>query len=215
MRNISNRLKVLVLIAVGLLSIIALMGIIHRSIDVPLSNGGSVRITPASLWRSCWSAASCKITYQPKGMEAGTIVLWQDFFDEPIIVMPAADGKKLMCLYEFDVDLRLFKIDPTKPFKPIPATSWGCLDRILYSSTWEVEEAEIGDWQEALEYLKNLQPSAFMHEVVPTHDIGIVRLGLDSKTRLNILQRMEGQIKFMVESGAIHWPVNSDTTRTK
>lgn len=199
-------------IGLGLVIGVALMGMVHRSIQVSFVNGSSVSITPASLWSSCGAGSSCKILYKASGKEAGTVALHQDFFDEPVIVMPVSNGEKLLCLYEFDVDLRLFRIDPAKPFKPIPATSWGCLDRVLISSPWEVEEADIADWQAALEYLKNLPSDTFMREAVPTHDLGIMRLGVGSESKLNLLQRMEGQIKFMVASGATHWPVNSDTT---
>lgn len=190
------------LYVLGLVAVIVLMGFVSRSIKVPLNNGGAAQMKPASLWGSVCGAERCSINYQPKDGEAGTVLLWQDFFDRPIIVIPAPDDKVLLCLYDFDVDLRLLRIDPTKSPKPFPPKS--NLDAIVCASPWCIETGTTNDWQEMLDYLKSLPSGAFKRQSVPAYDLGIIRLHGSPEY---IQQWMEGQIKFMHQFGATQWPV--------
>ena len=182
-----------------------LAGSVSRTIKLQLRNGGSVRITPASLWNTCKADSSCKICYQMDGEEPGTVSLWQDFFDEPIIVISSNDGKTLLCLYDFDVDLRLLRFDPTRNPKPFLPQSR--LDTIVCASPWYVEAGTTNDWQEILDYLKNLTPGDFSHQAIPIHDFGILRFGVGESARQNLLRGIEEQIKVMHQFGAIQWPV--------
>ena len=195
----------MLLLGSGLVAAVALMGLVRRSIDVPFGNGGFVRITPASLWGSCRSGADCKIFYHPSDGESGTVALWQDFADRPIVVTLAANGKALLCLYNFDVDLRLLRIDSTQNPEPFPSKSR--LDTIVCSSPWHVESGTTNDWQEMSDYLKSLLSEAFKRQAVPAYDLGVMRFGLGQETRENLLRRMEEQIAVMHQLGAAEWPV--------
>jgi hypothetical protein len=181
-----------------------LAGFISRTIKIQLGNGGSARITPASLWNSCKADSNCKIVYQKISGESGTIALWQDFFDEPVIVMSSSDGKALLCLYDFDVDLRLLRIDPTHSPKPFLPQSR--LDTIVCASPCYIEAGTTNDWQEILDYLKNLSPTDFSHQAIPIHDFGIIRFGVGESARQNLLRGIEEQIKIMHQFGATQWP---------
>lgn len=193
------------IVVLALTVAVVLMGLIHRDVDVSLSNGGFIRITPTSLWGSCGSGAGCRIFYRSSGGESGAVVLWQDFADKPIIVVPATDGKTLLCLYNFDVDLRLLKIDPTQNPKPFPPKSR--LDTIVCSSPWHVESGTTNDWQEMSDYLKSLPSDAFKRRAVPAFGLGVMRFGLGQEARENLLRRMEEQITVMHQLGAAEWPV--------
>jgi hypothetical protein len=191
----------------GLLLVVAIasMGLVRRSIDLSFGNGSFVRVTPASLWSSCGSGSSSKIFYHPNGVKSGTVALWQDFADRPIIVMLATNGEALLCLYNFDVDLRLLKIDPTQNPKPFQPNSR--LDAIVCSSPWHVESGTTNDWQEMSDYLRGLSSDAFKRQTVPAYDLGVMRFGLGQEARENLLRRVEEQITVMHQSGAAEWPV--------
>jgi hypothetical protein len=115
--------------------------------------------------------------------------------------MLAAD-KTLLCLYNFDVDLRLLRIDPAK--SPKPFSSESRLDAIVCASPWYIEAGTTNDWQEMLDYLKKLPSGAFKSQSVPTFDLGIISLHGSPES---IQQRIEGQIGLMHRFGASQWPV--------
>jgi len=189
----------LVLVLIG----VPVMETFRKEIEVPLRNGGSLHVKPASFWRSL-KGSMCQIDYRPKDKTAGTVFLFQDFLHKPIIVVPVADNCAILCLYECDADLRLLRIDPDKDFQPFPTDSWSCLNAVVCSSPWKIEEAEIGDWKRALLYLKGLPPGDFIGQTVPVLDFGVTRVTLKRKV---VEQRLEGQIRLMIESGATRWPV--------
>jgi len=152
---------------VGLALAIVMLGFVPWSKTVALSNGGYARFTPASFFNDLRleGEASSTISYQPKHGRAGKIVLWADLFDGPIMVMPASDTNVLLCLYDFDISLRLFRIDTSKEFKPLSPDN--SIKRILFSSTWEIDYGTSADWEEVLNYVKNVSPSVFAHQSVP------------------------------------------------
>lgn len=174
-------------IGIGLVVVIALIGMIHRSVEVRLSNGGFVRITPASLWGSCLFKTGCKIVYQPKDGKVGTVVLLQDSDSQLAMIMPAPDGKSLLCLYDADVVLRLMRIDPAKTFKPFPEKSY--LNWIVLASSWDVEQGTTNDWQEVSEYLRTVSPDIFHQEAGTKLDLGISRSHYEKDDLLPVVER--------------------------
>lgn len=172
--------------AVAILVIGAAMGFVKQSVDVPLGDGAVAHIKPASTWGSLRTRATASITCESKETRGGTVLLWQDFFHWPITVIPSSSSNVVLCLYEFDVDLRLLRIDTARKFKPFPSGS--VLTQIVCSSTWSVEAGTTNDWQEALAYLRKLPSGAFKRQSVPALSFGIVRL---HSRRDLILDRIE------------------------
>jgi len=194
--------KVTALIILGVVAILSLMAFSHRSGAVALRNGGYVHIRPPSIWASI-RGARCRIVYRSNREESGTIDLWQNLVHWPVAVMAATNDNALLCLYEFDTDLRLLRINLARKFKPFPTANSSCLSSIVCSSPWEVEEAKIGDWQQSLARLKDTSagsPSRQMTGPWP------VAFGYNSKATL---RRMEQQIKLMLDNGASQWPVTT------
>ena len=190
-------LRTCALAGLGVLILASLTGFRHRKVDLCFSNGDRVSIKPAPFWRSV-RGSDCAIFYRPRAGEAGTVVLWQDLVHGVIAVVPASRTNVLLCLYDFDTDLRLIKIDATMRFVSLPAktaTYSGCIGAVVCSSPWNIEEAKIGDWQETIEYLKKSPPR---------HSFGLFGVGGQRK---HVLQRVEEQIKMMVDNGATEWPV--------
>jgi hypothetical protein len=152
-------------IFLGIFFGIALLGLVPRSANVPLSNGDCAHITRASFCRSLFSEANSTISYKPKVGEAGSIVLWQSAFDGVVTLISATDSNVLFCLYDYDTGFRLFRVDTGKVFKT-PAQG-SDLNRILFTCTWEIEDGSPADWQEVLKYLHKVSPKTFAHQTVP------------------------------------------------
>ena len=150
----------------GLLVVIVILGFVPWSKKVLLSNGNYARITPASFFNDLRleGGASSTISYQEKNGGAGKIVLWADAFDGPIMVISSHDTNVLLCLYDFDINLLLFRIDTSRKFKLLSPN--GSLNRILFFSTWEIGHGTSADWQEVLNYLHHVSPSGFARQSV-------------------------------------------------
>jgi len=189
--------------AIGLAICFVLNGFMKQQIDVAFSNGCYTRIIPASFWSSCGTGSNCQLFYQPPNETAGTISLWQDLFDKPIIATLSGDGKSLLCLYNYDVDLRLLKIDPAMDASHNSFSQESGLNAIVYSSPWHVEAAGGKDWQAMLDYLKRLSPEDFKRQSVPAQGFGFFRLYGSSKP---LQQQMEVQINLMKQDGTNQWP---------
>src|ERR1035441_6897561 len=140
------------LIMLGFPVVFALLGAVPCSKRIPLGSADYALVTRASFFRSIFPEAYSTIMFHSKHGQDGSVVLWQDIFDGPIILIPGKDTSELLCLYDFDVDLRLFKIDTSKTFNPLPPNSG--LNHILFSCTWEIDEGTSGDWQELLNFLQ-------------------------------------------------------------
>ena len=156
---VNNRMKLSLL---GVILIAILMAIIPSNTSMYLKNGNSVSLVKASFFRSFFPEANCKISYTPKTSSSATIVLWQSVFDGPILFISSTNSSALLCLYDYDVDLRLFKIDATKPYNPIKTN--GELNRILFTSSCEIQEGMASDWQEVLSYLRTAQPHMYANQ---------------------------------------------------
>jgi len=195
LHNMRGALKFGGLAGFSLIGVCALTGVFNRAIDVALRDGGSARITPASSLRALRNGATATIWYQPRGAQAGTIVLWQDFFHHPVMVLAAADTNVLLCLYEFDVGLRLLRINPAKKFNAFSAGSE--LGFMVSTSPWEVEMGKTNDWYTVLEYIKGLRDGEFKRQVVPTLNLGGLRLRWN---RDRVLERLETDTNFTTQN---------------
>ena len=69
-----------------------------------------------------------------------------------MLLISSAKTNAFFCLYDFDTSMPLFRIDTSKPFKPVPTS--GSLIHILFTSSWEIREGNDADWDEVLEYLQ-------------------------------------------------------------
>lgn len=161
--------------------LLALTGAIVVPISVPWSKkiplrSGYALVTKASFVRSLFPDAYSTISYRPDHGQAGAIVLWQDAFDGPVMLMSATDTNVLLCLYDYDTCFRLLRIHTDKGFKPLPPGD--DLNRILFTCTWEVESGTTS-WDEVEGHLRNVSPRDFARETVT---VGV--RGLNSASNL-------------------------------
>ena len=190
-------LVITVSIGLGLSVFIVLIGSIRRSVELSLSNGGYICVTPPSLWGTFLSKSSWKIFYRPKDGEAGTVILLGDTplqleAGQPAMIIPAANGKTLLCLYYADVLYRLMRIDQTQKSKPFPKDSY--LNYIVLGSSWDIKPGTTNDWYEVAEYLKTVPLSTYNKEALTTLDLGIWRFYF---SREDLLSAVELQITNM------------------
>jgi hypothetical protein len=184
---------------ISIVSVVAflLSGFLRQRIDVTFSDGSFARITPASTWNSFQEGSKSTITYTSKSGQAGTVVLWQDFFHFPITVLPARDPNVLLCLYDFDVDFRLIRINTAKKFKPFLPGS--ILNSIVCVSPWEVRAGTTNDWEVTMDYLKKIRPSEFKRVSVPSLSFGIMHV---HRNRDTLVDRLETGASFISDDNA-------------
>jgi hypothetical protein len=195
-------LKIACVGAAALLVVFIAADFSGRDGDVPLSSGDHVHIKSASTW-ALVRGSYCRLTWQPKDGEVGTVDFWQDLVHGLIAIMPAANTNVILCLYEFDTDLRLIRVDATTRFRSLSLKNSTCLSATVCSPCWNVEEADIAEWRYALNYLKN-SPARLLDRSVAR--LWPLRL---SPSLYPILRRMEGQVKLMLDNGTKQWPVNT------
>ena len=168
----------------GALVLVLLLGLCRPSTDFILNNGGNVRMRPPAFWRALFPEASCSISYKGKNGQIGTVVLWQSAFDGPVTVFSSSDTNVLLCLYDYDVDFRLFRIDTARPFQSDPTNT--VLNSILFTSSWEITDGTEDDWRETLNYLAHTTRSHFSR--------GSICVGTRfGQTPSSILKRLEYQ----------------------
>ncbi len=154
------------LFALGFVILTLTWLLIPSSRTIPLNNGASARVKLATFIRSLRQEAFCTITYEPKEGQSGAVILWQSIFDGPMMLISSTNANVLYCLYDYDVDVRLFGIDTSKRFKPLPSSN--DINSILFTSTWEIQYGADSDWQEVLNYLQKASSKDFKRHLLPS-----------------------------------------------
>ena len=204
MKSLTSKKRAGWLVVIFLLCFIILFfAFFSRKMEIYLNNGGDLFVKSPSLLNSL-RGAECKIVYRPDETRSGTINLWRDLVDQPVLLMPISKGKSLFCLYNYDTNFRLMCIDPESKYISFPTNNWSCLNGAVCSTPWAIREANLTEWIQALNQLKEMSLSEFKRCRVPIYDFGIVRCGFGYR---DISDTMEGQIKQMQQAGSDQWPI--------
>jgi hypothetical protein len=115
--------------------------VIHRNVRVRYKNGDWVEMKPASLYESI-AGGACEINIRTASRE-GRIVFHQDMHDSPVLVVPAGSINVFYCIFDYDVDTQLVRIDLNKPFQPAPRK--GFVRSNVIVSTCGIERVERED----------------------------------------------------------------------
>ena len=86
------------------------VGVIHRAVRVRLKSGDLVEMKPDSIFRS-FDKGSCEIHIRTASRKKARIVLYQDFCDGPMIVVPGASPNVYFCVFDADIDVQLLRIE--------------------------------------------------------------------------------------------------------
>lgn len=146
-------------------ALFALLGFVPRNKHFPIGDVGNADVALMPFWRSLFPEAYTTIYYKPNQGQAAKIVLWQDIFDGPVALLSGQETNVLLCLYDYDIELRLFRINTSKPFQPLPSNS--NLNKILFASTVKIEDGNAADWREVLDYLHNSSKTDFVRQSIP------------------------------------------------
>ena len=135
---------------------------VPRGKKIPIGDGYA-RITKPSILRSLFPEAYATISYHPDRGQAGSIVLWEDIFDGPVMLVSGTNKNVLLCLYDYDTCHRLLRIHTDRAFKPLATDS--DLKNILFACTWEIEDGTTS-WDEVLDHLHKVSPRDFSRQTV-------------------------------------------------
>jgi hypothetical protein len=133
---------------------------------VAVPNGGEAHACGAPLWRAVFREAKASFDYTTKKGDRGSFAFWEDIADGPIMLMQGKDTNILYCLYDFDVELILVRIDTSKPnnLSPLPDR----LNRITFDSTWSLTEADFSEWQYVISELQHMSSRDYRRQLLPS-----------------------------------------------
>jgi len=106
-----------------------------------------------------------RIYCETKDGKSGTIQLLQSLFYGPVVFFTGEETNVIYCLYNNDVDVRVLKIDLSKPFNR--KELYNCNTYIVEASPWGIEEPTAKDWQTALNFLRTVKPDQFERQHIP------------------------------------------------
>jgi len=126
----------LIRVGLGMLAIAVLLAAIPRTIRVPMKDGGQVSFVQPSLIGKFF-CSNCTIKFSPREGKTNSVELAQDTFDGPMMVVASTNTNVFICIYDFDVDLLLIRIDLSRKFEPLPPKS--PLQGSLLGATCKIE----------------------------------------------------------------------------
>ncbi len=206
-------LVILLVAATGLTLAVVLTGL-SVTTRIPLGNKTFVRVRTPSFWKAL-SGAPCALDYRSalgRGESVGTITLWRDLVNMPTLLIADGNDGSFFCLYQFDMDWRLLRIDPRRRFVSFPSDNWSCLSNEVCSTPWEIKEADLSEWQRSLATVVRMSSSEFKRQRIPIYTLAGLRLG-DSRNTVQTV--MEIRIHRMVAAGTTQWPIITSRRHSK
>jgi hypothetical protein len=140
-------------------------GCLRKATSITLADGSCARAERAGFLRALFPEANTIITYKPRQGQVGAVVVWQDAFDGLVTVISGREEGVLLCLYDYDVDFRLLRIDTKKRTMSLPPGTE--LRSYLFNSSWEITVGRPDDWAEIVNYLKSVNPKHFKRQSLP------------------------------------------------
>lgn len=190
--------KIVGISTLGLLALAVFVLCSSRSVNIPVGTEEVIHIKPASLLAS-FLDSKCSMTYRSMGKDSGVVLLLETRVDWPILVIPSRNSSVILCLYDYDGDLRLLKIDRSKTFKNLADDT--PLSFIVLSSPWQIDDGNNDDWQRALRYLEEVDPDSYKNHTIPSFDVRFMRSYVDRK---QLLQRVVQRMKFLFKDNRIN-----------
>lgn len=187
--KLKRGLTAMILIIAGLLFAFIIAGCFSWKVETSLPTGSIVRIKSAPFVMSFFDS-QCEISYGQKSKNGGKILLLDSRPEGPIILIPSTNNKVFFCLYEFDVELRLLKIEPETVFRMFPTNS--TLSEVVIESPWQISDGDASDWHEAIQYLKHLSPNEFSQQSLSGINLLFFKI---CTGREALIRRVEKQIK--------------------
>lgn len=185
-------IKYAALITVVFLLCILVIATIHRKINVVFENGGSVKMIAASILGSR-SGSTCRIEIDSKSGKHARLDLFQDWSGGPTMVIPTTNENVFLCIYDYDVDFQLLRIDLSKKYRPLAASVF-LKANVLHSDceVTRVLKTDTNDWSIAVATIQRM-PVRQYRRGVNGLELGIFSLHTTQKTLLKILRNFGDQ----------------------
>jgi hypothetical protein len=146
--------------------------LIHRDIKIHFKNGDSLTVKPASLYESINAISGsspygrCKLNIQTSSGQTAQVDLYQDVYNLPIIVLPAGSNS-FFCIYCYDVDIQLLRIDLSQPFQPSKSKRFISANVLKSSCNIErIETTDAANWAAAQAALERISAREYKSEVI-------------------------------------------------
>jgi hypothetical protein len=166
----------------------------NRTTDLRLVGGSAISVKLPSFFGS-FCDSQCSITFTSKQGDVGTVDLYSGFFENPIMMIVPTNDNVLLCLYNFDVDIRLLKIDTGKAVQSLSLTNE--LGAIVCASPWNVEPGTDSDWETVIACLEQTQAKVFTTQPVSVLYLEYIPL---SVKRQPLLRRIRHQMQVLSDS---------------
>lgn len=160
----------------------------HKHIEVRFGESDSLEIRPASLIEATLRG-KCSVDIRTSSNRKAHIELYQDMSNSPVLVIPAKEAGIFVCIYDYDVDFQLLRINMNQPFDPKPGE--GFVKSNVLSSTCKVERIgtnEDLDWSTVKDALMQMPRSAYRQQA-----IGCDFLQTDQQTLLDAIRNHGNQ----------------------
>ena len=150
---------------IALLAIVGVVALLPQGKRIPLADGASAEVRRSGFLRALLPEAKTTINYTSPARQAGRLIIWQGPFAGPVLLIPAHRTNVFLCLYDYDVDYRLLRIDTSRPFRAL--LEGVTLRKILFASTWDIQEGDSADWEDLVAYLQQLSTHSFEQQSIP------------------------------------------------
>jgi hypothetical protein len=208
--------------SVGFLTVILLSCVIHKTIDIPLIGGGSIRLTQPSVLELVFKSTSTMAFNSGPGKE-DIVILRRDYFDSPVIVIPSTKSNLFFCVYDNDVDWQLIRVDVSGQFRPLPRTNPLC--DVVQFATCKIErvlKTDTNDWNLVAIALEKMSETEYKDQSLGLNLFGY-RVRADRKKLAASMRNFgdQGQYPgdtiipwYIKEYQKTHHPVRTERLRT-
>ena len=138
--------------------------------------------------------STVQLLYEPIRGEKGAVSFNTNFEHQPLIVFCPTNSDCILCFYDFDVLIRLIKIDTKKPFHSFQNGS--SLNSIVGASSFEVRDGTKDDWKLAIDCLEHMDSRTFERQSIPGLNVGLVSMGAYKK---QLLKKVRNQADAMYQ----------------
>jgi hypothetical protein len=162
-------------------------GIIPRTVITRFKDGAWVKMHSESL--------TCLVEIKTKRGKGSTLILAQDWCDGPMLMIPSTNEDVFYCVYDYDVDFQLLRINLNQPFHALPSN--GPMSTVVIRSGCGVNRVLKTDnaaWQYVGGVLEEMPPREYKRAVLEGLDLVVYRLTTDQKFLADsILHKFGGQ----------------------
>lgn len=160
----------LILIFLGSIFIAAFL---PRRFNIRLIGSWSVQIRRPSLCESA-SGSICTMTFTAGGRKRN-VDLTENCFNYPVLILASADSNAVYCLYDFDIDWQLIKLNLDQSFTPLPQNSpISGIVQHCECGVQRITRADDKEWKWAADEVENMSYHEFRQQCIGLAPVGVL-----------------------------------------